>query len=92
MTSTDLQEYFEKPCRLKLRGGKEVFGVVWHENSGQNGYNYFFASSDEFDEYKEAQKQQNISLCEQLRIPINIDDVMAVEMLEGLVPGKNMFK
>jgi hypothetical protein len=91
MLASELNSFFEKPCRLKLKSGKEVFGVVWEEDSAHNKTDYYFASSDEFSAYKKAKEENNIDACNRLRMAINIDDVVGAEALKGLVPGKNMF-
>ena len=32
MSSPELQVFYDRPCRFKLRSGKEVYGVIWAEN------------------------------------------------------------
>lgn len=91
MLAKELDEYFEKPCRLKLKSGKEVFGVVWEEKDHFNNANYFFASSDGYESYKKAFQTNDKATCEKIKIPIDIDDVVGAELLKGIIPGKNMF-
>ena len=91
MLPSELDSFFEKPCRLKLKSGKEVFGVVWKEDTTTNNTDYYFASSEEYSAYKKAKKENNAEACNRLRISINIDDVVGAEALKGLVPGKDMF-
>lgn len=80
----------EKPCRLKLKSGKEVFGVVWKEDTDFNS-SYFFASSEEYRAYIVAKKNNDINTCNKIKTPINIDDVVGAETLKGIIPGKDMF-
>lgn len=91
MQPNELNNFLEKPCRLKLKSGKEVFGVVWKEDSTSHSNDYFFASSDEFQAYKKAKKENNVELCNKLKMDINIDFVVGAEALKGIIPGKDMF-
>ena len=41
----DLNAYLEKPCRFRLRSGREVFGVIWADRESEQ---LRFASSRDF--------------------------------------------
>lgn len=44
MKHLELQAFLHKHCRIKLRSGKEVFGVLW-EDYVNNTLSLFFASN-----------------------------------------------
>lgn len=88
MNQNDLFLYYDKPCKFKLRGGKEVYGVIWKDRT-PIGEEHFFASSED---YHSIQATPDKFIAQQLKVPINIDDVVAAEMLQGIIPGKDMFK
>lgn len=73
----ELNNYFNKPCRFRLKSGKEVFGVIWPEAGGSN---HFFASSQDYYEYvKNKQGTANI-----IKYPVNLEEVIDAEYLEAV--------
>ena len=72
---------------MKMRSGKEVFGVIWEEDSS-----YFFASSIGYDSYIKAHANGDLEACNNLKTPVNIDDIIIAESLTGIIPGIDMFK
>jgi hypothetical protein len=85
MDKNDFFLYLEKPCRFRLKSGKEVYGVVWEDTAKNNEPLLFFASSDEF--YHRHSKLNTT----EIGLPIDLNDIVAVEVLSGLIPGKDMF-
>lgn len=81
-----LSKYYEKPCRFKLRSGKEVFGVVWKEVRGGNTKHYF-SSSENFKKIIHGEASSD-----ELKTMVEAEDFIAAEMLQGIIPGKDMFK
>ncbi|RMG80369.1 MAG: hypothetical protein D6707_06540 [Bacteroidetes bacterium] len=73
MENNEIFNFLEKPCRFKLKGGKEVYGVIWKENSEE----LYFTSSKEFEQYK--QSKSNIS-----KYTLSPDEVVYAEMLKDL--------
>jgi hypothetical protein len=46
MNRSELANYYDQPCRFKLRTGKEIFGVIWEVWKGSEVI-YYFASAVE---------------------------------------------
>ncbi len=44
----DLRTFMHAPCRFRLRGGREVYGVVW-ESGPWDGQGLTFASIGEYE-------------------------------------------
>ncbi|MBL4652033.1 MAG: hypothetical protein JKY53_04085 [Flavobacteriales bacterium] len=86
MDNTSLKLYYDRPCKFKLRSGKDIYGVVWKEGD-EFKETYYFSSSENYNRIK-TKGAVNSSL----KTPVNINDIVAAEMLQGIVPGKDMFK
>ena len=52
MTKVDINRFLNKHCRIRMRSGKEVYGVIWEEPSTDTPELYF-ASFKEHKEYFE---------------------------------------
>ncbi len=48
MELTRIRPYAHKHCRFKLRSGKEVFGVIWEVEAGEER-KLFFASIGDYE-------------------------------------------
>ena len=86
MDNASLTRYYDKPCKFKLRSGKDIYGVVWKEGN-ELEETYYFSSSEDYNQIK-TKGVMNSSL----KTPVNINDIVAAEMLQGIAPGKDMFK
>lgn len=86
MNNNSLDLFCEKPCRFRMLGGHDIYGVIWKDTTEQET-NYYFSSSEEYNTIQQVGKPKK-----QDRTPINIDDIVAAEMLQGIIPGKDMFK
>ena len=76
----DLSAYLEKPCRFRLRSGKDVFGVIWADRETKR---LCFASSRDFSLLRKANRQ----LREAINwYPLDRDEVIAAELLDTLIP------
>ena len=77
MGQKEFSNYFNKPCRFRLKSGKEVFGVIWPDAAGAN---YYFASSKDYNEYaKNSTNPANI-----IKYQMNLEEVIDVEYLEAV--------
>ena len=41
MNRTEFLIYNDRYCKFKLKGGKEIFGIVWENNAGEKIVFYF---------------------------------------------------
>lgn len=47
MEHPKIKDFLNKPCKFRLRSGKDVYGVVWQKSNGTE-QEYFFASTGEY--------------------------------------------
>lgn len=79
MTKTDLSTYYHRHCRMRMRSGKEVFGVLWEDELDTN--KLYFASRSAHLAYQASLG----SLRSEAFLPpadiVNPEDIIAVESL-----------
>jgi hypothetical protein len=78
MNTINIQEYFDRHCKFKLRGGKEVYGVIWEVNNGLYS-EHFFASVYDHQTYQKAKRSGDID--ENLYSKVNIEEIIHAESL-----------
>ncbi len=79
MTKNDLSRYFHRHCRLRLRSGKVVFGVLWEHERDQ--HKLYFASHREHTAYRQAMKLQQLDRAHQHALEVNPDEIIGAEIL-----------
>jgi hypothetical protein len=79
MNYNELELFFHHHCRIKLRSGKEVFGVLWEEMSDSEKAIYFAS----YIEHKKlmAKKRQETSKDNSSLLKLSLDDILGVEPL-----------
>lgn len=76
MNYSDLQSFFHHHCKIKLRSGKEVFGVLWKDLSETDKAIYFAS----FIEHKKLMNERNTIPKEQeTLLKLQIEDILGVE-------------
>lgn len=65
-----------------MKGGKEVYGVIWEDRSNGRSEHYF-ASPGEYKAYREAKQLNDIATCEKLKLKVDIEEVVDAECLEA---------
>lgn len=75
MNYFQLQSFLNKHCRIKLRSGKEVFGVLWEELCG-NEKNLFFASK-----YEHQKLLKNPISKDSAKLAVQFEDILGVERI-----------
>lgn len=78
MNYLKIQSLFHHHCRIKLRSGKEVFGVVWNDLS-QTDKAIYFASYIEHKKLMAKQRASSIDFNKLLRL--EIEDILGIEPL-----------
>jgi hypothetical protein len=86
MDSASLKTYYNKPCKFRLKSGKDVYGVVWADDK-ESSNRFYFSSSEDYNLIKSRGEKNSA-----LKTLVNLNDIVAAEMLQGIVPGKDMFK
>jgi hypothetical protein len=76
MTRSEFLQVNDRPCRFKLKSGKEVFGVVW-ENAGDSEPVYFFATLGE--RYNASKTNFGVN--------IDLDDILGAELINSSLVG-----
>lgn len=77
MNYFQLQSYLNQHCRITLRSGKKVFGVLWEELSGTQK-NLFFASKVEHQRLL-----TNPGIYDPAKQAIRFEDIVGVENLKA---------
>ena len=77
MDRLEFLNYNDRYCKFKLKGGKEVFGIVWEKVQGEKVVHYF-ASLVERMKLKENRIKEN-HLTE-----INLEEIVTAEPLPEL--------
>lgn len=80
MKRTEFLKYNDTLCKFKLRGGKEVFGIIW-ENSYGNELIHFFSTAAERMRYKIAEQLNDRLTCERLKTQVELEDIVLAEPL-----------
>jgi len=73
MERTDIRSFLDKHCRFRLRSGKEVFGVLWEDNSALEPAYFFSSAGDREKPYHHDLKDTALSL--------DPDDIIFAEAL-----------
>ena len=74
MQYQELKDYFNHHCKIRLRSGKEVFGVIWEELNETDRAIYFAS----FIEHKKSLSRKNGSSSEELKFKISEDEIVGV--------------
>ncbi|MBK8498976.1 MAG: hypothetical protein IPL52_09200 [Flavobacteriales bacterium] len=74
-----IRQYAHQHCRFKLRGGKEIFGVVWEVETsesvgGAGSKRLFFASVRDYEQLQRSGTPVHV-------IPMQPEEIVAVESL-----------
>ena len=80
MNRTEFLQFNDTPCKFKLRGGREIFGVIWENNYGNELY-HFFSTTAERVRYKIAEQRNDRLALERLKTPVELEDVVLAEPL-----------
>ena len=77
MTRSEFVQVNDRPCRFKLKSGKEFFGVIW-ENTAEGDSSYYFSSMGErFD----PRNQGNVG------VRVHLDDIVGAELINSSLVG-----
>jgi hypothetical protein len=75
MTRSEFLAINDLPCRIKLKSGKEVYGVIWEKKSGSE-QSYYFASLNE--RFSRAPQSNS-----QIGMMIILDEVVGAELINN---------
>ena len=89
----DVSLFLHKPCKFRLRSGKEVYGVIWRELDNRPN-EVMFVSSGDYYRWKARNRRHQQSLepefaepevdLDRLAIRLNRDELIAAEILDNL--------
>jgi len=78
MKYTDLKNYFNHHCKIRLRSGKEVFGVLWEEMNDAERAIYFAS----FIEHKKRYSGLERKTAEDLSIKLSEEEILGIEPVD----------
>lgn len=80
MKRQEFLKYNDTLCKFKLKGGKEIFGVIWENNYDDELFHFFSTAADRM-RYKIAEQLNDQSACERLKTPVELEDIVKAEPL-----------
>ena len=80
MDRSEFLKINDLPCKFKMRGGREIFGVIWENNYG-NELMHFFSTTAERMRYKLAEQRNDRLACDRLKTPVELEDIVLAEPL-----------
>ncbi|MBN4062086.1 MAG: hypothetical protein COA57_12520 [Flavobacteriales bacterium] len=80
MSICELSLLYDTPCKFKLKGGKEIYGVVW-EAPTKKEREFYFASSGAYQRIKKAECENNSDTLKQLKMKVDINDFVTAQPL-----------
>ena len=78
MNYNELQSFFNHHCRIKLRSGKEVYGVLWEEMTDTDKAIYFAS----YIAHKKMIARQKSGLHTDLPLRLSFEDIIRIEPIE----------
>lgn len=76
MNYNDLQLFFNHHCKIKLRSGKEVFGVLWEELNEADRAIYFASYIEHKKQFAQAENKAEKN---KLLLELKPDDILGIE-------------
>ena len=76
MSTPELSSIYKRPCKFKLKSGKEVFGVIWKNN------NQLFFSS--LEGYRSISRMSIDQMDNSLSTLISEDDIIGAEIIPAI--------
>jgi len=74
----------DKPCKFRLRSGKEVYGVIWKER-GIRPNEVLFASSGDYKRMQTVSRRKPTRAeLESFAVRLHRDELIAAEILDSL--------
>jgi len=80
MKYTDIKNYFNHHCKIRLRSGKEVFGVLWEEMNDAEKAIYFAS----FIEHKKRYSGLENTPGDDLSIKLSEEEILGIEPVEPI--------
>jgi len=78
MNYDDVQTYFNRHCRIRLRSGKEIFGVLWEELSDTDKAIYFAS----YIEHKKRISRLHSELNAFPPLRVSYDEIINIEQID----------
>jgi hypothetical protein len=80
MNRFEFLPYREKPCKFRLKSGKEVFGVILEKVINDNPA-YFFATAVEHERYVHSNERRND--LDEIAVPVLLEDIIRIEPISS---------
>lgn len=82
MKREEVQNFTDRPCRFRLKSGKEIYGIIWEwikENTGNT--EYYFASNGDVMRFRRERGNFNIKPEPQIGTYIQLEDIIYAEQI-----------
>jgi hypothetical protein len=77
MTRFDFLSYNDRPCKFRLRSGKDIFGVIWETKLSENHYYYFASLGERFTLQTNTGVRENKNVGQ----PVDLEEIIHAEPL-----------
>ena len=77
MTRNEFLQVNDRPCRFKLKSGKEFFGVIWETPENGSSAYFFSTVGERFD----PRSKNNFG------VPVQLDDIVGAELINSSLVG-----
>jgi len=74
----DLNGFLEKPCRFRLKSGREIYGVI-RQAVNATSTDFLFASNRDYSLFLKAEISDGVFF------PLQRDEIVAAEVLDDLI-------
>lgn len=82
MKRLDVERFINRPCRFKLKSGKEVFGVIWNMlKEDQEHVEYYFASNGDFMKFRQKRDHLSQKSTPPVGCVVNLEDIIYAEYI-----------
>ncbi|MFM7022805.1 MAG: hypothetical protein ACKOXB_07475 [Flavobacteriales bacterium] len=76
MERSIFKRFEKRHCRIKMKSGKEVYGVMWEENVTENKFRYYFSSSSDYQRLKSRLQSALFAIYQ-----VDLNDIVYAEVI-----------
>lgn len=81
MEYNEFLHFREKPCKIRLKSGKEVYGVMWEKKLDGNK-NIYFTSHILHERYRRSIEEDDYSFYQKYANLLTLEEILKVEPLK----------
>lgn len=80
MRLQEIRHFYRKPCKFRLRSGKDIYGVIWKDAEFGE---HFFASPKAYQDFLAAKQSNDMDACDRLKLPVDVSEIVRIDHLES---------